>query len=154
MLTPPTYLLCKVMRWPVFGFQLIAVQVKFTFSASLTYALHYLMTPIKWILNSEYWKSITISVISESLSPIYRMVSEKFSFKTQNFTNNVWLINFFATHQFRSFRWQIFPSILLACNKLNIGQDAWANQLFQLLNLVRIYGHGFFELTRTLMRKM
>ena len=81
------------------------------------------------------------------------MVSEKFSFKTRNFTENVWLINFFATHQFRSFRWLIFPSILLACNKLKIGQDAWANQLFQLLNLVRIYGHGFFELTRTLMTK-
>ena len=44
-------------------------------------------------------------------------------------------------------------SFNIACNNLKIGQVAWANQLFQLLNLVRIYGHGFFELTRTLMRK-
>ena len=34
--------------------------------------------------------------------------------KTRNFTENVWLINFFATQQFRSFWWLIFPSILLA----------------------------------------
>ena len=27
------------------------------------------------------------------------------------------------------------------------------NQLFQFLNLVRIYGHGFFKLSRMLMRK-
>ena len=31
------------------------------------------------------------------------MVSEKFYFKTQNFTKNVWIINVFATQQFRSF---------------------------------------------------
>ena len=30
------------------------------------------------------------------------------------FKKNVWLINFFATQQFRSFRWLIFPSKLLA----------------------------------------
>ena len=33
--------------------------------------------------------------------------------KTQNFTENVWLINFLATQQFRSFWWLIFPSIFL-----------------------------------------
>ena len=30
---------------------------------------------------SEYWKDITVSVISENLSPIHRMVSEKYSSK-------------------------------------------------------------------------
>ena len=33
-------------------------------------------------------------------------------------------------------------SFNIACNKLKIAQVVWANQLFQLLNLVRIYGHG------------
>ena len=33
------------------------------------------------IKNSEYWKGITVSVISKDLSPIHRMVSEKFSSK-------------------------------------------------------------------------
>ena len=42
------------------------------------------------------------------------MVSHKLSFNTQNFTKNVWLINFFATQKFHSFRWVIFPFILLA----------------------------------------
>ena len=44
-------------------------------------------------------------------------------------------------------------SFNIACNKLKIAQVVWANQLFQVLNLVRIYGHSFFELTRTLLRK-
>ena len=34
--------------------------------------------------------------------------------KTRNFTENVWLINFFATQQFCRFWWLIFLSILLA----------------------------------------
>ena len=34
--------------------------------------------------------------------------------KTRNFTKNVWLLNFFATEQFRSFRWLIFSLILLS----------------------------------------
>ena len=32
-------------------------------------------------------------------------------------------------------------------------QRAQVNQLFQLLNLVRKYGHGFYELSRMIMRK-
>ena len=32
-------------------------------------------------------------------------------------------------------------------------QIAQLNQLFQALNLVRIYGHGFYDLSRVLMRK-
>ena len=46
--------------------------------------------------------------------------------KTRHFTENVWLINIFATQQFRSFRWLIFPSILLA--------KSW--KLHILLNLI------------------
>ena len=42
----------------------------------------------------------------------------------------------------------------IAINKLKIAQIAQANQLFHLFNLVRIYGHGFYELSRMLMRKM
>ena len=44
-------------------------------------------------------------------------------------------------------------SFNIAFNKLKIAQIVYVNQLFQFLNLVRIYGHGFFELSRMLMRK-
>ena len=64
--------------------------------------------------NSEYWKGITVSVISENLRPIHQIVSENSLLKPRNFTENVWVINFFATQQFRNFWWLIFPSILLA----------------------------------------
>ena len=43
-----------------------------------------------------------------------------------------------ATQQFRSFRWLIFPSILISCKELKNALIAQVNQLFQLLNLVRI----------------
>ena len=36
---------------------------------------------------------------------------------------------------------------------MKIAQIVEDNQLFQLLNLDRIYGHGFFELSRMLTRK-
>ena len=44
-------------------------------------------------------------------------------------------------------------SFNIAFNTLKIAQIVYVNQLFQFLNLVRIYGHGFFELSRMLMRK-
>ena len=40
-----------------------------------------------------------------------------------------------------------------ACKELKIAQIVQLNQLFQLLHLVHIYGHGFYELSRKLMRK-
>ena len=39
-------------------------------------------------------------------------------------------------------------SFNIAFNELKIAQIAQINQLFQPLNLVHIYGHGFFELSR------
>ena len=44
-------------------------------------------------------------------------------------------------------------SFNIACKELKIVQIAQLNQLFQALNLVRIYGHGFYDLSRVLMRK-
>ena len=44
-------------------------------------------------------------------------------------------------------------SFNIAFNKLKIAQIVYVNQFFQFLNLVHIYGHGFFELSRMLMRK-
>ena len=44
-------------------------------------------------------------------------------------------------------------SFNIAFNKLKIAQIVYVYELFQFLNLVRIYGHGFFELSRMLMRK-
>ena len=39
------------------------------------------------------------------------------------------------------------------CIELKIAQIAQLNQLFQRLHLVYTYGHGFYELSRMLMRK-
>ena len=44
-------------------------------------------------------------------------------------------------------------SFNIACKELKIAQIAQFNQLFQLLHLVPIYGCGFNELSRMLMRK-
>ena len=71
-----------------------------TLFASLTYAYHYLMTLIKyklWILKglncfSYHWKFELNKPNGFGLSS-----------KNSTFSENVWLINFFATHQFRSF---------------------------------------------------
>ena len=82
------------------------------------------------------------------------MVSEKFSSKTRNLTENVWLTNFFATQQFSQFLMADI-SINIACKQLKIEQMqiSQLNQLFQRLHLVHIYGHGFYDLSRMLMRK-
>ena len=44
-------------------------------------------------------------------------------------------------------------SFNIACTELKVAQIAQLNQLFQLLHLVHIYGHGFYEFNRMLMRK-
>ena len=70
--------------------------------------------------------------------------------KTRNFTENVWPINFFAPHSNYAV---LFISFNIACKELKIAQIVQLNQLFQLLHLVHIYSHGFYELSRMLMRK-
>ena len=44
-------------------------------------------------------------------------------------------------------------SFNIACKELQIVQVAQLFQLFQLFYLVPIYGHGFYELSRMLMRE-
>ena len=44
-------------------------------------------------------------------------------------------------------------SFHIACKELKILQIAQRNQLFQLLHLVYIYGHGFYKLSRMIMTK-
>ena len=44
-------------------------------------------------------------------------------------------------------------SFNIACKELKSAQLTQVNQLIQLLNLARIYDHGFYELSRMLMRK-
>ena len=44
-------------------------------------------------------------------------------------------------------------SFNIACKELKIAQIAKLNQLFQLLHLDHMYGHGFYELSRILMWK-
>ena len=44
-------------------------------------------------------------------------------------------------------------SFNIACKELKIAQITQLNQLFQLFHLIHIYGHGFYGLSRMLMRK-
>ena len=44
-------------------------------------------------------------------------------------------------------------SFNIACKELKIAQIAQLNQLFQLLRLICIYGNGFSELSRVVMRR-
>ena len=44
-------------------------------------------------------------------------------------------------------------SLNIACKELKIMQITQLNQLFQLLHLAHIYGYGFYELSRMLIRK-
>jgi len=44
-------------------------------------------------------------------------------------------------------------SFNFACKELKIAQIAQLNQLYQLLHLVHIFGHGFYQSSRMLMRK-
>ena len=69
------------------------------------------------------------------------------------FKKNVWLINFFATRQFRIFWWLIFPSKLLA--------KSWKSHklLTELIDSFNFWiqfvytATGFYELSRMLLRK-
>ena len=80
------------------------------------------------------------------------MVLEKLSVKNSNFTKNAWLINFFCHPAILQFS-MADNSFSIACKEMKIAQIAQVKQLFKLLNSVRIYSHGFYELSRLLMRK-
>ena len=84
------------------------------------------------------------------LSPIYQIVSEE---NSKLYETVYELINVFVTQQFRSFRWLVFPLLLLASKKVKIAQIAQINQLFHLLNLICAYGDAFYGLTHMLMSK-
>ena len=80
------------------------------------------------------------------------MVSEKFSSKNSKLTENVWLIKSFCHTAISQFLMADI-SFNIACKELKISQIDHLSQLFQLLHLVHIYGHGAYELSRMLMRK-
>lgn len=96
--------------------------------------------------NQKFFKNVR-----ETVPDKYRWFRKNSLLKTQNFTTNAWLIDLIATQQFGSFRWLIFPSILLA-KSTKSAQIAQVNRLFQLVNSIRIYGHDFYELSRMRMR--
>ena len=83
------------------------------------------------------------------MNPIYPIVSEKFSFKNSKFYKECMLLSCNSTiSQFS------MADISFNNNRaeLKIAQIAKVHQFFPLLNLVRIYGHGFDESSRMLMR--
>ena len=82
--------------------------------------------------------------MSENLSPIHQMVQKNCLLKTRNFTENVWLVNFFCHPANSQFLMADF-SFNIACKEL---------KLHKLLNLISpltfvfssytVYGHGFY----------
>ena len=89
--------------------------------------------------NSEYWKGITVSVISENLSPIHRTASEKFSSKkTRNFTENVNGSLIFLPPAISQF--------LMADISFNIASKSW--KLHKLLNVISSFNFAFSAYVR------
>ena len=97
---------------------------------------------------------MTVSVISENLSPIHQMVSEKFSSKNSKFYRECIAHEIFCHPAISQFL-MADVSFNNVCKEMKIAQIAQFNQLFRLLHLVHIYGCGFYELpvSRMLMRK-
>ena len=89
--------------------------------------------PIK--INSECQKSITISVVCENLSLIYRIISEKFSLKKSKLSTKCMGFQ----HLCHPVIWQfsVVPiSFVVAHKELKIAQIAQINQLFKLLSSI------------------
>ena len=80
-----------------------------------------------------------------NFEPIHWMVSEKFFSKNSKFYRE-WMAHWLFCHP-------AISQFLMTDIPLKITQIAQLNQLFQHLHLVHIYGHGFYELSRMLMRK-
>ena len=75
---------------------------------NICYAYHYLMMLIKWnlwILKGHNSFSYLWNFEPNTLNGFGEILFQK----TRNFTENEWLIDFFATQQFRSFWWLLFP---------------------------------------------
>ena len=79
------------------------------------------------------------------------MVLEKFSTKNSKFYRDCISLTFLPQSNFAVFDDWYFLQYCLQRTK--IVQIAQLNQLFQLLHLVHIYGYGFYELSRMIMRK-
>ena len=80
------------------------------------------------------------------------MVSEKFSSNNLKFYRECMVHELFCHTAISQFLMADI-SFDVACTELKIALIGQLNQLFQLLRLVYIYGHGFYELSRMLMRK-
>ena len=79
---------------------------------------------------SENWKSITILVISENLSPMYRIVSEKFFLKNpQIYKKCLSSLAFCLPAISQCLIAPVFS--VIDCKELKLSQTAQINQLFQ-----------------------
>ena len=95
-------------------------------------------------------KSLNIE-ISENLSPMCRKCSEKFSLKNPKIYKecmNSLTFWYPAVPQFL-----IAAIFLVDCKGVKLAKITQINQLFSFLNLICIYGHIFYGLTRTIMSK-
>ena len=126
----------------------------FTFCASLTYTFHSLIKPLKLLLLNAYWKTITIPVIPENLSPIYQLFLEKFSSKNSKVYKkyNLWSHYCFFHPVISQFLIAAI-SFVTDCKELKIAQTCQNSQLFQLLHLICTYDDAFYGLTGVLMNK-
>ena len=80
------------------------------------------------------------------------MVSEKFSSKNSEFYEECIAHQLFCNTAISQFL-MVDISFNIACKELKIAQISQLKEAFQLVHLVHIYGHGFYELSCMLMRK-
>ena len=109
---------------------------------------------IEILLLNAYWKTITIPVIPENLSPIYQLFLEKFSSKNSKVYKkyNLWSHYCFFHPVISQFLIAAI-SFVTDCKELKIAQTCQNSQLFQLLHLICTYDDAFYGLTGVLMNK-
>ena len=105
------------------------------------------------LIISEYWKTITISVISENLSPIYQKVSEKFSLKNPKIYEECMSSLTFCHSAILQF---LIAAIFFVTDgkELKLAQTAEINQLpFWFLNLIGPSQRDLNDKSRNLHKK-
>ena len=123
----------------------------FTFLASLTCAYHYLMKLIKynrWILRKHNYFSYTC--IWKFWVQHTEWLRRNSLLKTQNFQRIYGLLTFLPPSNFAVFDGWCF--LLYCLQRAQNRKIAQVNQLFQLLNLICIYGHSFYEFCCVVMK--
>ena len=125
----------------------------FTFFASLAYmyAIHSLIRLLKWTLwiSKDRDNFFYLWNFQPDIPNSFREITFK---RVETLQRMSGLINVFATQQFYSFQWLLFPLLLFA-KSWKLCKLPKLTQPFQPLNLICSYSKAFYGLTRKIVSK-